>query len=412
MKIFLSAYACWPRQGSEPNTGWNWVQFMAQQGHEIWLLTHPCGRQAVEAECKKFPLIHPVFVEAPALPLHLDRLAERRMGYFGWQAAAYRAAREILRQHPIELAHHVTYGSLHGGSQLWKLPIPFIFGPVGGGQTAPPAFFKYYRDAGVFETARTLLTKSLRCFPPAVSAVRQAALVLATNTDTLQLVRRMGARRAELFIDFGVPDGYVPATCPVRTADHAELKLLWVGRLVPRKAVRLALEALAQVPAAVPVHLTIIGSGPQEAQLPGWIAELGLAARVDYTGGLPWVKVQDYFRTYDALVFSSLRDSTGMQMAEAMAQAMPVIGLDHQGVRDVVPDGGGIRVPVTTPAQTVAGLTAAIIYLQQQPAERIRMGAVAWQRAREFEWTPRAQKTTTIYKNLLETRRPESMDES
>jgi len=402
MKILLSAYACWPRQGSEPNIGWNWCQFLAQQGHEVWLLTTPGGREEIEAECEKFPMIHPVFVETPALPLRLDRLAEGRLGYFGWQAAAYRAAQDILRQHPVELAHHVTYGSLQGGSQLWKLPIPFVFGPVGGAQTAPLAFFRYFREAGGFEVARTLLTKLLRFFPPAVRTVRHAALVLATNTETLQLVRRMGARQADFFSDSGVPDSYVPAQCPVRTADHAELKVLWVGGLVPRKALRLALEALAQVPSAVPMHLTIIGSGPQVARLPGWLAELGLSDKVEYTGSLPWEKVQAYYRTHDVLLFTSLRDSTGIQMAEAMAQAMPVIGLDHQGVRDVVPDGGGIRVPVTTPAQTVAGLAAALVRLQQNPAERIGMGVVAWQRAREFEWTPRARMMTALYQALLE----------
>ena len=38
MKILLSAYACEPNKGSEPNVGWNWALGLKKIGHEITVI--------------------------------------------------------------------------------------------------------------------------------------------------------------------------------------------------------------------------------------------------------------------------------------------------------------------------------------------------------------------------------------
>ena len=52
-----------------------------------------------------------------------------------------------------------------------------------------------------------------------------------------------------------------------------------------------------------------------------------------------WLPHQEAIAQYawaDAFVFSSLRDTTGTVVVEALAAGLPVICLDHQGVHDVV----------------------------------------------------------------------------
>ena len=66
-------------------------------------------------------------------------------------------------------------------------------------------------------------------------------------------------------------------------------------------------------------------------------------------------------------------------MLEAMARGMPLITLDHQGVGHSVPSEAGIKVPVTTPAQTIGGLAEAMRLLASDPALRQKW---ALQRAR------------------------------
>ena len=57
----------------------------------------------------------------------------------------------------FDIVHHVTWGSLHIGSQLWRLGKPFVFGPVGGGQVAPRGFSRYLRGGRTVEFIRSFV---------------------------------------------------------------------------------------------------------------------------------------------------------------------------------------------------------------------------------------------------------------
>ena len=50
MKILLSAYACEPNTGSEPNVGWNWALGLSDLGHKVTVIT----RKNNENKIKRF----------------------------------------------------------------------------------------------------------------------------------------------------------------------------------------------------------------------------------------------------------------------------------------------------------------------------------------------------------------------
>ena len=56
----------------------------------------------------------------------------------------------------------------------------------------------------------------------------------------------------------------------------------------------------------------------------------------------------------DVFAFTSLRDTTGGVIAEALAAGLPVICMDHQVAHDVVTEDCGIKIPVTTPEEASA----------------------------------------------------------
>jgi glycosyltransferase involved in cell wall biosynthesis len=408
IRALLFAYACQPNSGSEGGAGWNWVWHLAEAGHEIWVMTTVESKASIEQELasNSLPNLHFVYVETPAwLKRYVRGRFVQLYGYYahylGWQKQAYKTALILEQEHHFDIVHHVTWGGINTGSWLCYVDKPFIFGPVGGGQVAPPAFKKYFLSNWRLETVRSLLVKFSKFNRFVVTTIKRSDLVLATNSDTLTLAQNLGAKRVEYFLDIALPENYFPSELPIRTTSP-ELKLLWVGGIFPRKGLRLALESLQQVSRNIPFKMTILGFGYQSDLVISWIEEYGLENQVIYPGRIPWIEVKNAYLNSDAFLFTSLRDSTGMQLLEALSQGLPIIGLNHQGVKDFVPNEAAIKVPVTNSAETVKELAKAIEYMFEHPKERLEMGRIGYEFAKMHTWKQNALEMSKYYQELAQ----------
>ncbi len=114
---------------------------------------------------------------------------------------------------------------------------------------------------------------------------------------------------------------------------------------------------------------------------------------MQWRGWLPLAEALQLYASADLFVFTSLRDTSGTVVLEALSRGLPVICLDHQGVRDLITPECGIKVPVTRPSEVIAGLAEAITKLARDPDRREQLGAAPWPvprntsgRARENAW--------------------------
>lgn len=399
MNVLLSAYACRPNAGTEPGNGWNWATHLAARGINVHVLTAPRYRNHIEEmlETQRFSNLRVSYVSVPW------RLAAcfETLHYILWQWCALKTARKLSQDTTFDLAHHVSYGSIHIPSQLWRLGIPLVFGPVGGGQTAPPTMLGYFGHHKRKEQIRTALTRALRFSPFHRNWLRRMTFVLAANQPTLKVAENLGCKRSILMCDAGLPESFFALGPRTFTQDRGLFKLLWVGRMLPLKALPLALDALARV--GHQVVLTIIGDGIEPRLVRQMIAARKLQNRVSWQGRrLPWGEVRTAYLEHDAILFTSLRDSFGCQLLEAMSSGLPVIALDINGAHDFVPCGAGIKVQVGQPEETIRNLANAIeTYISLSVEARNTMSKVAWDWAKHFTWTARAELAETIYKDIL-----------
>jgi glycosyltransferase involved in cell wall biosynthesis len=188
----------------------------------------------------------------------------------------------------------------------------------------------------------------------------------------------------------------------------AGFNILWAGRLEHRKALSLALQALGCVK-STSVRLSVVGTGPLRSELEALTRDLGLTERVTYLGSVPYADMQTVFQTSDAFLFTSLRDSSGTVVLEAMAKGLPIITLDHQGVGTFVPKEAGIKVPVTNPRETIKGVSDAIEKLAGSPAILRNMQLAGWRCAGEQTWDQRADKMSKVYEEVVYQRRHPEM---
>lgn len=413
MKILINAYSCDPNRGREQGRGWNYPINIAKLGHQVWVLTRPDNQVVIEPALQQIslPNLHFIYVDYPTWVESLletllpkSRWLRRRswqIRYLTWQNQAYKVALDLDKKHDFDLAHHITMGVITGGSELWRLGKPFIMGPVGGGQIAPPTFKKYFGNAWVAESMRSFFIKHVVQFNlPLRQTMSHANLVLASNQDTADLAKRLGARKAEVFLDIGLPESRFMQKVEIRSQNSC-LQLLWVAVLEPRKGLHFAFEALSQMKASIPFRLTILGSGSQKEMLPRLARAFGLEDKIHWRGQVEWQEVFQAYRNNDVLIFPSLRDTSGAQLLEAMSQGMPIITLNHHGAKDIVPENCGIKVPVVNPLQTVRLFAEAVEYMYANPEKRFRMGQNAYRFATTQSWENRAVKLTQYYKKFL-----------
>ncbi len=406
-KILVSAYSCEPGRGSEPGVGWNVVRELAKY-HEVWVLTRPDESGAViEAELSQNPVpnLHFVYFTLPvwASGWRWGSTGAMQLHYYFWQIHAYFVGRRLHREIGFDLVHHVTFVKYSSPSFLSLLPVPFIWGPVGGGESSPKAFWQDFSIRGkIYETVRDLARWIGEQDPFVRLTAQQSVLTQATTEDTAKRLHKIGARNVQMSSQIGLSEEEIahlakhamPDTCPVR--------FISIGRLLHWKGFHLGLRAFAQADLPSNAEYWLLGDGPEQSRLQALAEELGIASRVKFWSELPRDEALHKLGECVALVHPSLHDSGALVCLEAMAAGRPVICLDLGGPRVQVTPETGFKIPAHTPAQVVHDLAEAMAYLVKDSDLQKRMGRAGQKRVSEvYSWESKGQSLVQLYEEIF-----------
>jgi colanic acid/amylovoran biosynthesis glycosyltransferase len=130
-----------------------------------------------------------------------------------------------------------------------------------------------------------------------------------------------------------------------RWGAHGPRRILMVARLVEKKGVHIALEAMRTLrDRGLDLELRVIGDGPERPRLASIIAETGLT-NVRLLGALAHEQTRQEFADADLYVQPSITAETGDQegipvsLMEAQASGLPVVSTRHSGIPELVLDG-------------------------------------------------------------------------
>jgi glycosyltransferase involved in cell wall biosynthesis len=405
MKVLLSAYSCEPGKGSERGVGWNVASEVAKH-HEVWVLTRPDeSREAIEAELNHHPNPNLHFVYF-TLPFWQDSLRWGQSGamqlhYYLWQIQAYFVARKLHREVEFDVAHHVTFVRYSCPSFLSLLPIPFIWGPVGGGESAPATFWvDFSLKNKVYETLRGVwrLIGELDFFTRLTA--RRSALIYATTKDTAHRIYQLGATQVEQLSESGLSELEISQLSQCLAPLMSPIRFINIARLLHWKGIHLGLKAFAQ--ANLPnAEYWILGEGPELQRLQTLAIDLGIAEQVKFLGLVPREEVLTQLGQSSALIHPSLHDSGGWVPLEAMAAGRPVICLDLGGPAELVTPDVGIKVAATHPEQVVHDLAQAMIKLAENQELRVKLGQAGQQKIKDYyTWEAKGKQFARIYEKL------------
>jgi glycosyltransferase involved in cell wall biosynthesis len=356
MKVVAFAYACEPGEGSESAAGWGSARMLARLG-EIWVITLPLGRRAIESRLADLPErenLHFVYVDLPSwLSFSSWRHRGIRLRYLIWQLYALRAARRLHREQSFDLAWHLTFANAWLGSLAGSVGPPFVYGPVGGTGRVPWRLFTTLGLAGAgYELVRLTAQMCGRYLNPlARIAWLRANVILAQNQSTVAWLPRRHRTKALVF-PHAVLDDAPPLPAPTT---KGALTAVYAGRLLAFKGLALAIRAVAAVPQW---RLIICGSGPDEARLRRVVSRLGVDDRVEFRGWLAQDEVRSAMNQADVLLFPSLHDEAPFAVVEALGAGLEVICLDLGGPPALIGPAGSVVPANGTSRQVIDSLAA------------------------------------------------------
>jgi len=396
-KILISAYGCEPGKGSEPGVGWHWVLEMAKS-NELWVITRSNNREAIEKALtvELRDRVHFIYYDLTGIIRKIKRKEKGLYPYYSlWQLGAYRRAKRLVTDVKFDFCMHLSFGSMWVPTFMYKLPIPFIWGPIGGGETIPFNFIKIlpWRNR-IPQYARYLLIRFLEWNPLLIGPCRKADAIIARTLDSKAVFPAKYQLKISVMLETGVTEEdlqlYQLTTQPDESANdtNQKIELIYVGRLVPSKNIETAIRALAIVRHTHPnVRLTLVGDGPLKDRLMALAERLDAQKWIRFLGVVSQQRVIQQLKNSQIFLFPSLKEGGSWALIEAMSVGLPVICLDTSGMHVITDDSCAIRIPPTTPDEVVNSMAEAVIKLVESTQLRKRMGENARIRIHEnFLW--------------------------
>lgn len=172
------------------------------------------------------------------------------------------------------------------------------------------------------------LWSCVQCATVLSEEMRQAAIELGAPDENLRIVRL--SRNLEKF--------------PFRTPSRKVRKVLFVGRLVEKKAPQDAIEALLLAnEEGAGLELNMVGDGPLRNQVQTFVREREAEEDVTFHGRVPNEKVTDLMNQADAFLLPSKtapngdREGTPTVLVEAQAVGLPCVSTRHAGIPEMIP---------------------------------------------------------------------------
>jgi glycogen synthase len=229
------------------------------------------------------------------------------------------------------------------------------------------------------------------------SAVRSADMVIALTPGLAARIRDDGVAPERVrVIGSGVTAGAFAGDLPDPFPAVRRPRVVFVGRLVAQKGVETLVEAAALM-RTPGVQVLVVGDGPRRRALEAAIRRHGLADNVRITGFRPHREIPAILRHADVFCLPSRYEELGSVLLEAMQAGLPIVASDVGGIPDALGAAGRL-----VPPADAAALAAALDALLSDPSEATRLGRLAREHVRAWDWDRLAPQVLDVYRLALD----------
>ena len=417
MRVLLSAFGFSPYRGSECAVGWNIAKELAK-AHDVTVITGDVKDNGFESEYDSYvrnngPIkgLTVVFLK----PTHLICLIERLhdmpglwalyyLAYNLWQRMAYKKAKALHRQQPFDVVHHLTMIGYREPGYMWKLGIPFFWGPVGGSVNEPLRFSSIYSSAGRIKSLIRYVVNGIQkhiLLRPRIAAKHAHRIWAVTPADVHTITKIWGMPCEQMIETAATP---IPNAKVHSWDGSSPLRIVWSGTHTYGKAMPILINALAQIkvklPREVVIHVDVLGKGEETLKWKQLAKHLGVEDSFTWIGYVPRLTALEIMGKAHLLAFTSVKEGTPHVVLEALSLGLPVICHDACGMRYVVEEKCGFKIQMRNPDESIIGFAKAIESIINAPHLIAEKSSAALARAKELSWERKAKVFSDTYSKI------------
>lgn len=331
-------------------------------------------------------------------------------------ARYYAAACRVLRQHHIDVIHHILpfgYGKTFNPLPLFgqTRSTPFIVGPLQSPHTVDAPEERIYSQGDTRQyrgishyiqekAGRRLINSGAPILNRLSSRTLQRSdYLIAVNDQARQLYAASAPHTPSIIIPPGVD---LARFADIRTMERpdSDVEILYVGWLIRRKGIDIIIDALSQLVPEFPfLRLRIVGDGPQRQALEALVQRRDLSKHVIFEGTIANAAIADYYARASLFVSMSYSESFGQSLVEAMLAGLPVVSAENIGSREIIEES---KTGFLVQAGDTKGLVVRLKALIINPQLRSEIGTRARRSAeRRYDWNLIGQQYLDVYRQAL-----------
>lgn len=328
-----------------------------------------------------------------------------RWNWWTFTIRSYFLAKKIIKKHPIDIVHHIRPAFLEKFSLCWKLPRPFVYGPVSlpmihslppgtamPGETNKSGFTSTLKNKLIdklnFTVGKMLWDRMMKTASSVPISVPPTRDYLPDECKTKSPIIPLG-------VDANM---FTPSPSP---SSSDTLNIMYAGHLVAAKGVDHLVEAMQLVHEKIPkARLILVGEGFDRKRLEDMVERLNLTEVVVFKGSVPFTDMPALFQECHIFCLPTLAEAFGLSLLQAMASGKPVVASNVGGIPHFVEEGkSGHLVPASDPT----ALADAILSILQAPEKMDAMGRHNRQLIEQrYSWPPIVRQIESLYADVLQ----------
>lgn len=394
MDILLIAYSFGAGKGSEPGVGWNAAVSLIQRGHHVTVITTDEFTDANTNAAKEFGTSLSIREWSCGLSGYALAKTYRR-----WQKLVAPKVRQLVREQHFDVIHQVNFNQYRYINFVQDCGLPYLAGPLGGGETVPFAFMgELSGKLKIKELIRYIGADALPCGWKTLRS-KNRGMYLSSTPQTHDRLKKWA--------------GIDSVTTPIIAVGENEIRdavdksgippfILAAGRVIPEKGMVILLRALAilwEQGVKIPLHIAGIATSDQRAHIDSLRAGYNLPPHaVVPLPMLPRNELMDLMAQSRAFIYPAFRDSGSMAVLEALAVGTLPVCFDI-GSQSWLPEQFSVKVPVRKKL-TVNDLAAGIKQaLERETNAETNLERVSFVREK-MTWRSRAELFEHCYLEL------------